>query len=348
MLFQMNPVRGNGDGVEDSMNTKKRALSGEASNGVKKIVRIGGGSGGFNLLRGLKEFPFDITAVFTSFDSGGSHGILRDEFGMVSTGDVRRGLLALADEKQADILRKLFDFRFDKEGSTLNKHSFGNLFLVALSSIYGGEVEGIRKASELLNIKGTILPVSLDRAHVHAILENGEEIIGETNIDIPKHNGDMHIQKVFLDPSASIYKETDAAIRVADLVVIGPGDLYSSLIPTLLVEGMQEALSKTKGKTVAVCNLMTKWGETHGFSCSDMIKKLLRYSGLKKFDYVICNTGKLPQEVLAAYENEKKFPMLCDVDVSKYAGKVITGDFTSKADQARHDSEKIAAVISEL
>lgn len=316
--------------------------------GMKRVVRIGGGSGGFNLLRGLKEFPFDITAVFTSFDSGGSTGILRDEFGMVSTGDVRRGLLALADEKQADILRKLFDYRFEKEGSALHKHSFGNLFLVALSSIYGGEVEGIRKASELLNIKGTILPVSLDRAHVHAILENGEEIVGETNIDIPKHNGDLHIQEVFLDPSAKIYKETDEAIRAADLIVIGPGDLYSSLIPTLLVGGMKEALAGSSAKIVAVCNLMTKWGETHDLACSDMIRELLRYSGLERFDYVICNTGKLPSEILAAYEKEKKFPMVCDTALSKYAAKVIAGDFTSKADQARHDSEKIAVVISEL
>ncbi|MDP2649042.1 MAG: YvcK family protein [bacterium] len=314
----------------------------------KKVVRIGGGSGGYTLLRGLKEFPFDITAVFTSFDSGGSHGILRDEFGMVATGDVRRGLLALADEKQAEILRKLFEYRFEKEGSALHRHSFGNLFLVALSSIYGGEVEGIRKASELLNIKGKILPVSLDNAHVHAMLENGEEIVGETNIDIPKHNGDLHIKEVFLKPSAQIYDETNSAIRAADLIVIGPGDLYSSLVPTLCVEGMKEALHGTKAKTIAVCNLMTKWGETHGFSCSDMIRELLRYSGLKKFDYVICNTGIMDPKVLAAYEKEKKYPMMCDSELENIAERVITGDFFSEADVARHDSDKIAKIISEL
>jgi len=330
------------------MNIKKDRTSKDASNGVKKVVRIGGGSGGFNLLRGLKAFPFDITAVFTSFDSGGSHGILRDEFGVLATGDVRRGLLALADEKQADILRKLFDFRFDKEGSTLHKHSFGNLFLVALSSIYGGEVEGIRKASELLNIKGKILPVSLDHSHVHAILENGEEIVGEANIDIPKHNGDIHIKKVFLDPSARIYKETEVAIRSADLIIVGPGDLYSSLIPTLLVGGMKEVLAKSKAKKVAICNLMTKWGETHGFKASEMVQELLRYSGLSKFDYVICNTEPLPPEILAAYEKEKKYPMVCDAALKKYAHKVITGEFFSEADKARHDSKKIAKIISEL
>lgn len=313
----------------------------------KKVVRIGGGSGGYTLLRGLKEFPLDITAVFTSFDSGGSAGVLREEFGILPPGDVRRGLLALADEKQAAILRELFEYRF-KSGGTLHDHSFGNLFLLALISIYGGEVEGIRKASELLNIKGRVLPVSLDHAHVHATLEDGTEIVGETNIDIPKHDGNLRIKGVFLDSSAKIYAETDAAIREADLIVIGPGDLYSSLIPTLCVSGMKEALKASKGKTVAVCNLMTKWGETHGFKCSDMIQELLHYSGLKKFDYVICNTGTVSKKVLAEYEKEKKYPMVCDRALSEYAEKVITGDFFSKADNARHDSGKIAKIISEL
>ena len=315
---------------------------------LKKVVRIGGGSGGYTLLRGLKEFPLAITAVFTSFDSGGSAGILRDEFGILPPGDVRRGLLALADEGQAEVLRELFNYRFQNGNSTLHGHSFGNLFLAALANIYGGEIEGIRKASLLLNIKGVVLPVSLDKSHVHAILEDGTEIVGETNIDIPKHDGNLRIKKIFLDPPAHIYEETDRAIREADLVIIGPGDLYSSLVPTLATLGMKEALRDSKGKIVAICNLMTKWGETHGFSCSDMMKELLAYSGLKKFDYVICNTGTVSKKILAEYEKEKKYPMMCDAALSRYAGKVITGDFFSKADKARHDSVKIAKIISEL
>jgi uncharacterized cofD-like protein len=313
----------------------------------KKVVRIGGGSGGYTLLRGLKSFDLDITAVFTSFDSGGSAGVLREEFGILPPGDVRRGLLALADEKQATILRELFEYRFKSNGS-LGEHSFGNLFLLALISIYGGEVEGIRKASELLNIKGRVLPVSLDHAHVHAMLEDGTEVIGETNIDIPKHDGNLRIKDIFLDPPAKIYTETDAAIREADLIVIGPGDLYSSLIPALAVGGMKDALKATKGKTVAVCNLMTKWGETHGFTCSGMIRELLRYSGLEKFDYVIANTGTVSKKMLTEYEKEKKYPMVCDASLDELAGRVITGDFFSKSDKARHDSEKIAKIISEL
>ncbi len=315
---------------------------------MKKVVRIGGGSGGYTLLRGLKAFPLDITAVFTSFDSGGSAGVLRDEFGILPPGDVRRGLLALADEGQAEILRELFNYRFDNGNSSLHGHSFGNLFLAALSSIYGGEMEGIRKASELLNIKGKVLPVSLDKSHVHAMLEDGTEIVGETNIDIPKHDGNLRITKVFLDPLATIYEETEKAIREADLIVIGPGDLYSSLIPTLAVSGMKEVLSASKAKKVAICNLMTKWGETHGFAASDMIKELLHYSGLHTFDYVICNTQKMNPRIAAAYEREKKYPMECDEALHRYAKKVITGDLFSASDIARHDSEKIARIISEL
>ncbi|MDO8514176.1 MAG: YvcK family protein [bacterium] len=315
---------------------------------LKKVVRIGGGSGGYTLLRGLKAFPLDITAVFTSFDSGGSAGVLRDEFGILPPGDVRRGLLALADEGQAGILRELFNYRFQNGSSSLHGHSFGNLFLAALANIYGGEIEGIRKASELLNIKGTVLPVSLDKSHVHAILEDGTEIVGETNIDIPKHNGSLRIKKIFLDPPAHIYNETDKAIREADTIVIGPGDLYSSLVPTLCVDGMKEAFRKSKGKKIAICNLMTKWGETHDFACSDMIKELLEYSGLKKFDYVICNTQTMSPKLAAAYEQEKKFPMKCDESLDQFAKHVITGDFFSEADIARHDSEKIARIISDL
>src|SRR3989338_4729852 len=199
---------------------------------MKRIVRIGGGSGGYTLLRGVKKVPPDITAVFTSFDSGGSAGVLRDEFGILPPGDVRSGLLALADEGQAEILRELFNYRFNNGHSALHGHSFGNLFLAALSSIYGGEIEGIRKASELLNIKGKVLPVSLDKSHVHERLEDGTEIVGETNIDVPKHDGSLRIIEVFLEPKARVYEEKEKAIREGDNAVIGAGGVVSPLLPT--------------------------------------------------------------------------------------------------------------------
>ncbi|OGG80005.1 hypothetical protein A3A39_01235 [Candidatus Kaiserbacteria bacterium RIFCSPLOWO2_01_FULL_54_13] len=314
---------------------------------MKKVVTIGGGTGSYVVLRGLKEFPLDITAVVSMFDSGGSSGVLRDEFGVLPPGDVRRCLVALSDGKRAEILRELFNFRFEN-GGTLKGHSFGNLLLVALSSIYKGEIEGIRKASELLDIKGTVLPVSLDKAELHAVLEDGTEIVGETNIDIPKHDGAVRIQKVFLNPPASLFEETGRAVKDADLVVIGPGDPYTSIIPNLLVEGMQEALRESKGKKIAITNLMSKWGETHGFAASDMVRELLSYSGIPKFDYIICNTGEMDPELVAVYAKENKHPIHLDDKLKEYASEVITGNFFSEADIARHDSEKIAGVIAKL
>ena len=314
---------------------------------MKKVVTIGGGTGSYVVLRGLKEFPLDITAIVSMFDSGGSSGVLRDEFGVLPPGDVRRCLVALSDGKRAEILRDLFNFRFEN-GDKLKGHSFGNLLLVALREIYKSDIEAIRKASELLDIKGRVLPVSLDKSELHAVLENGEEIIGETNIDVPKHDGSMKIKNVFLEPAAGIFGETANAVRDADLIVIGPGDSYSSIIPNLLVKGMPEALKESRGKKVFVCNLMSKWGETHDFEASDIAGELLRYSNLPTFDYALCNTGEMDAELLAAYAKENKRPIHCDEKLKNHATKIVTGDFFSRADIARHDSEKVAKAISEL
>lgn len=315
---------------------------------MPKLVRIGGGSSGYTLLHGLKQLPLDITAVVTMFDSGGSSGVLRDEFGILPPGDVRRALAALAEGDRGDILRNLFNFRFKEEGS-VSGHSFGNLFIAALSSIYGSDIEAIRKAAEVLDLKGTVLPVSLDKSHLHAVLEDGTEIVGETNIDIPQHDGNLKIKRVSLNPPAHIFEETDAAIRAADIIVLGPGDLYTSVIPNVLVDGMADALKASKGKTVVICNLMTKWGETHGFKTSDMLRELLKYSGLEKFDYAICNTHPLDADLVATYAKQKQYPMVCDEEESKkYAENVVTGDFFLEADIARHDADKVAAFISTL
>ncbi len=315
--------------------------------GMKKVVTIGGGSGSYAILQGLKAFPFDIAAIVSMFDSGGSTGILRDEFGVLPPGDVRRCLVALSEGERANILRDLFNYRFNG-GSGLSGHSFGNLFLTALSSIYGSDIEAIRKASELLDLKGRVLPVTLDSSHIHARLEDGTEIIGETNIDIPKHDGTLRITELFLEPHAHIFADAEAAIREADLIVIGPGDLYTSILPNFLVDGMAEALKESTAKTVLVCNLMTKWGETHNFKASDMARELLRYGKLDRFDYALCNTSDMDPMLVAAYSAEKKYPMLLDDGLKECAKQVITGDFFSEADIARHDSDKVASVIAGL
>lgn len=315
---------------------------------MKKVVTIGGGSSSFAILRGLSELDLDITAVVNMFDSGGSSGVLRDEFGVLPPGDVRRALLALSRGEQAEILRQLFNYRFNG-GSGLSGHNFGNLLLVALSSIYGGDAAAIEKAAELLDIKGAVFPVSVDKSHVHAVLENGVEIVGETNIDIPKHDGALKISKVFLDPPAKMYEPAAKAIREADVVIICPGDLYSSLVPTLLTEGMSKALNESKASIVWACNMMTKWGETDGFSASDFARELTTYSGIDKFDYAIVNTRSIPPEVLEEYARVKQFPVqFAEEDLKIYARNILQGDFLSDADLVRLDSAKVAQVIANL
>jgi uncharacterized cofD-like protein len=312
---------------------------------MKKLVRIGGGSSGYTMLRALKERPLEVTAIVNMFDSGGSSGVLRDELGILPPGDIRRALAALADGDKGEILRQLFNFRFN-EGGSVNGHSFGNLFLAALSGIYGSDIEAIRKASELLDLKGTVLPVSLDKSHLHAILADGTEVVGETNIDIPQHDGSLKIERIFLDPSAQLFEDAAAAIAEADTIVMGPGDLYTSIIPNLLVTGMPEALKESKANIGVVCNLMTKWGETHGFCTSDMLRELVRYSELERFDFAICNTGEASPHILETYAIAHQYPMKLDDATSQYAEQVITDDLFSDADIARHDPEKIADILA--
>jgi len=323
---------------------------------MKKVVTIGGGTGSYVILRGLKMYTLDITAVVTMFDSGGSTGVLRDEFGVLPPGDVRRCLLALSEGKRTEILRKLFAFRFENgngngngKPSALHGHSFGNLFLVALSSIYGSDMEGIKKASELLDLKGKVLPVSLTKAHVHARLEDGTIIEGETNIDEPKHDGEKHITEVFLKPEATIYEETADEIMDADTIIICPGDLYSSLMPNFVVKGVSEAIQESTAKKILVAPLMTKWGETNGYTVSMVAKELCHYIGIEMFDAILCNTTKPDPAMLAAYAEEKKVPMPFDtVELETYATEIILGDFASESDLARHDSDKVAKVLAEL
>ena len=311
---------------------------------MKNIVVIGGGTGTYIVLTGLKEYPVNLSAIVAMSDSGGSTGILRDELGALPPGDIRRALVALSQSPQ--IIRDLFNYRFENGG--LGGHSFGNLFLTALEKITGDFEKAVEEAGKILSIRGQVIPVTKDSTHLHAILEDGTEIAGETNIDIPKHDGTVRIEKVFLEPSAKIFEETAQAIKDADLIIIGPGDPYTSIIPNLLVKGMAEALRASKAKKIAVMNLMSKWGETHEFAASDMVREILKYSGFEKFDCVICNTAKMDSELVSAYEKEKKFPIHCDDKLSDYAREVKTGDYFSEADIARHDSAKIARVIAIL
>lgn len=316
---------------------------------MKKVVVIGGGSGIFNVLKGLKNYPVDITSIVTTFDNGGSTGILRDEFGTLPQGDIRRSLVALAPDTGDSILRDMFNFRFPKE-SSLHGHSFGNLFLQALTSITGSDVGAIKKASDILNIKHKILPVSTDNCHLRAILEDETIIKGETNIDIPKHDGEKQIKKLYLEPQATMFREAYDAILEADLIIIGPGDLYSSIVPNILVNGFTDAINKTNAKILYVLNIMTKWGETTNFKGSDFAKILLSYLNRESIDYILCNNAPIENFLKERYEKEKSFQVIIDSnDIKKYADKIIEKDLLLQTeDIIRHDPQKISRVLMEL
>jgi len=315
---------------------------------MKKIVVIGGGSGIFNVLKGLKNYPVSITSIVTTFDNGGSTGILRDEFGTLPPGDIRRSLVALSPDTGDSTIRELFNFRFPKE-SSLHGHSFGNLFLQALSSISGSEVSAIKKAADILNIKNKILPISIDNAQLCAKLEDGEIIKGETNIDIPKHDGSIKIKEIYLEPKAIIYSEAYDEILNADLIVIGPGDLFTSILPNTIVEGFSEAIDKSKAKIVYILNVMTKWGETNGFKASDFTKTLLKYLKLEKIDYVICNNSPINPRLKEKYDLEKSEQISIDEnELKKYTKNIIITDVSIQTDIIRHDPIKISKIIMDL
>ncbi len=315
---------------------------------MKKIVVIGGGSGIFNVLKGLKNYPVSITSIVTAFDNGGSSGILRDEFGTLPQGDIRRSLVALAPDSGNSMLRDLLSFRFPKN-SSLGGHSFGNIFLQALTSISGSEVGAIKKAAEILNIKHSILPISTDNSNLHALLKNGSIIKGETNIDIPKHDGAIQIKKLYLEPEAVMYRESYDAIIGADLIIIGPGDLYTSILPNILSRGFTDAIKKTNAKIVYVMNAMTKWGETNSFKASDFAKILLSYLKIKKLDYIICNNSKIHSLLIKKYASEKAMPVEVDTkNLKKYADTIIEDNIILQKEIIRHDPKKISRVIMKL
>jgi len=326
---------------------------------MKKIVCIGGGTGTSVVLSGLKKYPIDLTAVVSMADDGGSNKVIRDEFGLLPTSDIRQCFVALAentgDSEQS--LRKLFNYRFH-QGEGIKGMTFGNLFMVALTDIFGSQTEAIKKTSEILKIKGKILPITMTDSRLVAVYENGKTVVGEHLIDEPKDTGNLNIDKVYLEPESKAYPEAIESILNADLVVIGPGDLYTSIISGLAVSGIKEALNDTRAKVIYIVNLMTKYGQTSGFSAADHIKKLEKYIGTNCLDYVLINSGQIPHEALQKYESAKEYSILDDLRDNYF--KVIRSDILSekeiqnipgdelKRSLIRHDSDKLAKILVDL
>ena len=266
----------------------------------KSIVVIGGGSGSSVALRGLKSRNVDLTAVVTMFDSGGSTGILREEFGYPPLGDIRQCLVALSpqDNEQVTALNSALDFRFNSM-SSLQGHSVGNLVLAALTTVYNGVQGAIDELSRMMQLQGQVVPVTLDEAHLCARLVDGEVIRTESAIDLRGNNG-PGISEVFLDAAVGANPRALEAIQKADAILLGPGDLYTSVIPNLLVKEISDAIRDTDSPVIYACNLMTKLGETAGYGASTFASEVVRYIGGRKLDHLLVNNGKFSREVLNA------------------------------------------------
>ena len=262
-----------------------------------RLVVIGGGTGSFTILSALKLLTPDISALVNMADDGGSTGVLRDELGVLPPGDVRQCLVALS---RASEMRELFNYRF-AEG-TFEGHSFGNLFLTALEKLTGSFASAVESASKVLNIRGTVIPITLD--NVRLVLHNfdGTHTDGEHLIDVAYFNETGMKPKLSLNPGAVINPKAAIAIAHADVVIIAPGDLYTSLGPLLIVEGVDKALRYTKAKIVYICNLVIKPGQTDGLTVSDDASEIERFAGGPILDYVLYNTAKPSVELLQYYE----------------------------------------------
>lgn len=316
-----------------------------------KIVVIGGGSGTYQVLTGLKKYSVDLSAVISMSDSGGSTGRLRQELGILPPGDVRQAILALSDLPFASkTLETMFDFRFDN-GKSLSGHSLGNILLAALVQITGSMDKAIEEAARILNVSGNICPVTLGKSHLVAVLADKTRVYGETNIDMRNFKIGTRIEKVYLTPKVSVFKKAAQTIKKADVIILGPGDLYTSIIPVLLVEGVNEAITKSKGKLVYVTNLMTKRGETDGFMAQEFTRELENYLGDagSKLSHVIVNRkiNTTKSKMSAWYKRYGSIPVVDDYR-GKHKYKVIKGNFVDKTDFYRHDPKKLAKVIMAL
>lgn len=312
------------------------------------ITTIGGGTGTFNVLSGLgKNRNLNLAAIVTVADSGGSTGELRDEFGILPPGDVRRAIVALADD--TEVVRRLFEYRF-KEGRRIAGHTVGNLLLTALTDIMGDFERGIEELAEMFDVHGKVIPVTLDNVSLGVTLENGERIIGETDIDVPKHDANIPIRNAFLMGGGTLNPRAREAIENSDYVIVGPGDLYTSIIPNLLCKGMVDALRNSAARIIYVCNIMTKHGETDGFAVEDFVRVIEQYLGEGRIDYLLVNNGELRSALVKKYEEEGKTPVrLRDRQTLIRKGiKIVERDFTSETDYIRHDPRKLARTIEDF
>jgi uncharacterized cofD-like protein len=322
-----------------------------------KIAVIGGGTGSFTLLSALKDHTNQIAALVNMADDGGSTGVLRDELGALPPGDIRQCLVALSNSPK---VRDLFNYRFDN--GSLKGHAFGNLFLTALEKMTGNFAEGIELASEVLNITGTVEPITLSNVKLAMKNQLGEVVRGE--FEIAKSDFKGHRPEFWLEPEATASPRALRAIEVADMVIIAPGNLYGSLAPALIVPGIGEALARSKAMKVYVCNLVTKPGQTDGYKVHDYADEIERLAGHPFLDAVIYNTEKPSSHLLNKYANEGELSVEYDETALRNAhylalgAKLLSSEIWQNVNKSdpiatsrtliRHDSQAIARLIMEI
>ena len=316
-----------------------------------KVVVIGGGTGTSVVLSGLKKYSdLNLSVIVNMTDDGGSNAVVRDEFGILPLSDLRKSLIALADEDYNEILRELFVYRFHN-GKGFKGHTLGNLLMLAAVDITGSEKKSIEILEELFNTKGKIIPVTIDDVKLVARYADGEEIVGEHLID--DINEDKKIESFGLDSSAKVTEEAKQAILNADWIVVGPGDTYTSILACIVVGGVAEAIQKSNTKLIFVSNLMTKIGQTRGLSHLGIVELIEEYIG-RKMDYVLINNGDISQNLIDKYIKDGEEIIVDDMELDK---RVIREDIVAnteyikdkgdslKRSLVRHDSKKLGKVL---
>ena len=305
---------------------------------------VGGGTGLSVLLRGLKEYSSNITAIVSVGDDGGSSGRIREEFGMVPVGDVRNCIVALSDREE--LMEQIFDYRF-KQGEGLDGHSLGNLLLVAMTHLTGSFHDAVSDINEVLQIRGKVLPVTDVPITLKAILDDDSEIVGESCVS----PADRPLMRLPIEPEhVQPLSEALDAIREADAIILGPGSLFTSIIPNLLVDGIVEAILQSRAMKFYVCNVMTQAGETDNYSAEDHLRVLLEHGRKGIADYIVVNSrSTISEDVLARYADEGAAPVYYNkAELEALKVKVIEANLLNEQQVLRHDSARLAACIMDV